>query len=108
MKADYQTAKADVLEKYGPKLDQMQVTVGGKGLVFGTLTLADFYVAEESYYIEAMFPEKFASWPFLKRVRNSFNGWPEIAAYYKSSKGFKGEYLPPMAALKIHIPPEFK
>lgn len=86
----------------------MQVSVGKKSFVFGVLTLADFYVAEESYYIEAMFPEKFSSWPFLKTIRNSFNNLPEIVTYYKSSKGFKGDFVPPMATVKIPIPPEFK
>jgi hypothetical protein len=43
--------------------------VGEKGFVLGYLTLADFVVAEESHFIEALYPEEYKTWPFLQRVR---------------------------------------
>jgi uracil-DNA glycosylase len=54
---DYKTARVPVLEKFSGKLAQLNQFVGPKGHVLDYLTLADFLVAEDSYYIEAMFPE---------------------------------------------------
>jgi len=66
---DYKTAKGPVLEKYNPKLAQLNEFVGHKEYVLDYLTLADFLVAEESHFIEAMYPEEYKNWPFLQRVR---------------------------------------
>lgn len=48
---DYSTAKLEVYEKNKAKLEQLQKFVGGKEFVLGYLTVADFVVAEYSYYI---------------------------------------------------------
>lgn len=104
---DHETARAEVIQKYSPKLDELEKFVGKNDFVLGYLTLADFIVAEDSYYIETVFSEKFKNWSFLWRIRNNFNAIPEIAAYYKSSNAFKGEFYPPVAFIKVAIPAEF-
>jgi glutathione S-transferase len=48
---DYENAKGGVIEKYTAKLEQLNKFVGEKNFVLGYLTLADFVVAEDSYYI---------------------------------------------------------
>jgi glutathione S-transferase len=69
---DYETAKTAVIEKYRPKLQQLEKFVGGNKFVLGYLTLADFVVAEDSHYIERLFPEDFKAFSFLGRVRQEF------------------------------------
>ena len=69
--------------------------------MLGYLTLADFIVAEDSNYIEAVFPEESKAYPFLKRIRENFNQLPEIVAYYKSDKAFKGRFYPQSAFLSV-------
>lgn len=105
---DHETARAEVLKKYAAKLDELNKYVGEKDFVLGYLTLADFHVAEDSYYIETVFPEEFAKWAFLKRIRNNFNSNPKIAAYYQSPNAFKGDFYPASALIKVAIPEEFK
>lgn len=53
---DHETAKVGVFEKYKGKLEQLNKFVGNKRFVLGYLTLADFIVAEESHYIERLYP----------------------------------------------------
>jgi len=43
--------------------------VGERDFVLGYLTLADFIVAEDSHYIEKVFPVEYKSWPFLQKIR---------------------------------------
>jgi glutathione S-transferase len=105
---EHETARAELLQKYGPKLEQLDKYVGEQQFVLGYLTLADFAVAEDSYYIETVFPEQFKTWGFLNRIRDSFNSQPQIAAYYKSQSGFKGEFYPQTALIHVTIPAEFK
>jgi hypothetical protein len=70
------------------------------------LTLGDFIVAEESYYIETVFSEQYKNWSFLQRIRTNFNNVPQITAYYKSPEGFKGDFFPSTALIKVPIPAE--
>ncbi len=98
---DHETAKAGVIEKYRPKLEQLAAFVGEKPFVVGYLTLADFVTAEDSHYIEAAFPEEYKAFPFLQRIRDSFNSVPEIAAYYGSESAFKGRFFPESAFLSV-------
>lgn len=53
---DHETAKAAVLEKVKPKLDLLEKSLNGKEFALGYLTLADFVIAEDSNYVEAVFP----------------------------------------------------
>jgi glutathione S-transferase len=98
---DHEAAKGPLLEKYRPKLDQLNKFVGEKSFVLGYVTLADFNVAEDSNYIETVYPEEYKSWPFLNRIRENFNNLPQIAAYYQSEKAFKGRFYPPTAFLSV-------
>jgi glutathione S-transferase len=98
---DYETAKTAVIEKYRPKLQQLEKFVGENKFVLGYLTLADFVVAEDSHYIERLFPEDFKTFSFLGRVREEFNRLPEIAQYYEQPSAFKGRFFPEYAALSV-------
>lgn len=61
---DYQNAKADVLEKARTKLDYIQNFIGEKKWALGYLTIADFEIAEASYYFEALYADDYLNWPF--------------------------------------------
>lgn len=98
---DYQTAKAGVIEKYRPKLEALNKFVGENKFALGYLTLADFIVAEDSHYIQRLFPEEYNAFPFLHTIREEFNKLPEIAKYYESSSAFKGRFYPEYAALSV-------
>jgi glutathione S-transferase len=104
---DHETARVELLQKYSGKLDELEKFVGQNAFVLGYLSLADFIVAEDSYYIETVFPEQFKNWPFLLRIRQNFNSVPEVTNYYKSANGFKGDFYPPVAFIKVPIPAEF-
>jgi glutathione S-transferase len=98
---DYVNAKGPLLEKYKGKLEQLEKFVGEKKFVLGYLTLADFIVAEQANYIERLFEADVKPFTFLARIRENFNQLPEIEAYYKSEKGFKGRFFPASAALSV-------
>ena len=98
---DYETAKVGVIEKYLSKLQELDASVGEKPFVLGYLTLADFIVAEDSNYIQRIFPEEYKKLPFLQRIRENFNKVPEIEAYYAGPTAFKGRFLPPTAVLSV-------
>lgn len=98
---DHATARGPIIEKFKGKLEQLDKFVGKNQFVIGYLTLADFIVAEDSHYIETVFPEEYKALPFLKTIRENFNNLPEIQAYYKSDKAFKGRFYPPSAFLAV-------
>jgi glutathione S-transferase len=98
---DHETAKVGVIEKYLPKLEQLNAHIGENQFVLGYLTLADFIVAEDSYYIERVYPEEFKKLSFLQRIRDNFNNLPETVAYYAKPTAFKGRFFPPYAALSV-------
>lgn len=98
---DYETVKAETISKYLPKLEDLQKFIGEKKFVLGYLTLADFIVAEDSHYIERLFPEEYARFTFLQRIREEFNSLPEISAYYSSKSAFKGRFFPIYAAVSV-------
>lgn len=98
---DYETTKAGVIEKYRPKLEALNKFVGENKFALGYLTLADFVVAEDSHYIERLFPEEYKTFQFLHTIRAEFNKLPEIAKYYESSGSFKGRFFPEYAALSV-------
>lgn len=98
---DHETAKAEIIQKYKPKLELINKFVGEKNFVLGYLTLADFIIAEDSYYIERVFPEEFKASPFMHRIRENFNNLPETKAYYSTEKAFKGKFFPPYAFISV-------
>jgi hypothetical protein len=65
------------------------------------LTLADFVVAENSHYIERIYPEEFKNFPFLLRIRQQFESLPQTIAYYAKPTAFKGRFFPEYAALSV-------
>jgi hypothetical protein len=67
----------------------------------GYLTLADFIVAEFSYYVEKVTPENYNKHEFLKRVRTAVESVPEVKKYYESENAMKGPFLPPIAAIQF-------
>lgn len=54
---DHENAKGELLKKYSHKLDELNKYTGQNGFVLGYLSLADFVVAEDSYYFETVYPE---------------------------------------------------
>jgi glutathione S-transferase len=98
---DYETAKAGVLEKFLPKLQLLNSNIGEKQFVLGYLTLADFVVAENSHFLERLFPEEYKTLPFLQRIRDTINNLPQVVAYYAKPTAFKGPFLPPHAVLAV-------
>ena len=83
-----------MLSKYKAKLEQLNKFVGEKSFVLGYLSLADFVVAEDSHYIERVFPEEYKTLPFMQRVREEFNKLPEVVKYYEQPTAFKGRFFP--------------
>ncbi len=98
---DHETARVPLLEKYKPKLDQLDKFVGEKPFALGYLTLIDFIVSEDSHYIETIWPDAYKTWSFLGRIRENFNKLPEIENYYKSEEGFKGRFYPASAFIAV-------
>ena len=81
---DWSKKVEEVSGKLIPKLDEYAKCYGQKDFALGYLTLADFYIVEGSYHIEKIFPQVYAKYPFLKRVRTVFENLPEIRTYYAS------------------------
>lgn len=97
---EYNNVKGEVLEKARTKLDYIQNFVGDKQWALGYLTIADFEIAEASYYFEALYPQDYLNWSFWETIRENFNALPAIQAYYKREDSVKEPFLPPqMAAL---------
>ena len=71
-----------VIEKYLPKLELLNKMIGDNKFVLGYLTLADFIVAEDSHYIQRLFPEEYKKVEFLHRIRTEFDTLPQIQEYY--------------------------
>ncbi len=53
---DYEAVKADYLDRARVKLDEIKKFIGDKEFSLGYLTLADFHLAENLYYFEAIYP----------------------------------------------------
>jgi len=98
---DWENAKGAVLEKYQGKLADLEKFVGGKEWALGYLTLIDFVVAEDSHYIQRIFPEQYKTWTFLHSIRERFNALPAISGYYKQENSVKGPFFPPYAAVSV-------
>jgi hypothetical protein len=64
----------------------------------GYLTLVDFIVAENSHYLEKVYPEEFKSYPALQRIRENIENLPEVKEYYSKPNAVKGPFLPPQYA----------
>lgn len=96
---EWQAKIEAAVAKIEPKLQLLAAFYGEKEFALGYLTLADFLVADFSYYLEKLSPEVFAKYAFVKRTRVNFEALPEIKKYYEQESAVKGPFVPPSAAL---------
>ena len=99
---EWESKKDIVFEKIKGKLDALAKFIGNKEFALGYLTLADFYIAETSNFIEKVYSDKTKHYPFLQRIRDNFNNLPAIQKYYKLDSAMKGPFFPKSSAV-IHI-----
>lgn len=70
---EHEKAKTAVLEKSKTKFEYLQKFIGEKNHALGYLTLTDFVIAENAYYVEKIFPEEYKTWPFFNNIRKAVN-----------------------------------
>ena len=87
------------IAKIVPKLQMLAVFYGEKEFSLGYLTLADFVIADFSYFLEKLVPQVYAKYPFIGRTRDNFEALPEIKAYYEQEWAVKAPFLPTEAVL---------
>lgn len=75
---NYKEEVKQVPSKVEKKLQFCQNLYGDKNFALGYLTLADFIIAENSYYIKEISEELYNKYPFLDRVRKSIEELPEV------------------------------
>ena len=97
---DHEKAKQEVLEKVKPKLNYIRDFIGDRQWALGYLTLADFFLAENLNYFEALFPTEHKNYGFWWRIRHNFSELPQTVSYYKRPDAMHGPFLPPMAAVQ--------
>lgn len=61
--------------------------------------MADFKIAEASYYFEKMFADNVPHLEVLIRIRKNLEVLPEIVQYYKSEHAVHKPFLPEYAKL---------
>ena len=61
--------KVAAFEKAKPKLELLNKFIGNKQFALGYLTLVDFYIAEFSYYFEALYEDQKENYPFWWNIR---------------------------------------
>lgn len=88
-------------ETVQPKLANLAKFKGNKTWLYDYLTIADFMLAEVSYYIENVYKEHYQTETFLQEIRQSFENLPEIKAYYAKETAVKGPFVPPFATIKF-------
>lgn len=98
---DWQAALPAALEKAAPKLELLNQFYGEKKFALDYLTVADFQIAEFSYYVEKIAPELYAKNPFLARTRAAFEALPQIKKYYEQESAVKGPFIPPQGAVSF-------
>jgi len=79
-------------ESISERLKRLQALRGNKDWLLDRLTLADFALAELSYYIESVFPNEYKNLNFLHEVRTRFLSLPEIKSYYERQDAVKGPF----------------
>lgn len=68
----------------------------------GYLTLVDFYIAEYSYYFEALYEDQKENLPFWWNIRENFEKLQGVRAYYQRENAVSGPFSSP-AYLKVDI-----
>ena len=87
--------------KIKDKLDQLSKFIGEKDTALEYLTLADFKIAEASYYFEKLYDDEYKNYPFLNRVRKTINELEEVKKYYSTEKAIKGPFMPSYSQLQF-------
>lgn len=87
--------------KIKEKLDQLKAFVGDKSTTLGYLTLADFRIAEASYYFEKLYYKQASNYPFLAKIRRTVEELPAVKEYYSRENAVKGPFMPSYAQLKF-------
>lgn len=59
------------------------------------MTLADFFIAEFSYYVEKLFPQEYTKFKSLQNVRNTIENLEEVQKYYAQPNAIQAVFLPP-------------
>lgn len=72
------------------------------------LTLADFYVAEFSYYAQKLFPNQYGNYKSFENVRNTIESLPEVQAYYAKENSIQAVFLPPNKTAFPFFHPKFQ
>ena len=96
----WETARGEVLPKIKPKLDYLKQFIGDKEFALGYPTLADFYLAEDLYYFETIFPTEHRHYLFWWRIRHNFEELPGIRAYYKRADALVEPFVPPFLPIQ--------
>jgi len=63
----------------------------------GYLTVIDFLLSEHLYYFETLYPEERVNYQFWWRIRDNFNAFPEIKAYYQRPDAIEETFMPSVA-----------
>lgn len=82
------------------KMEELTHYIGNKEFAIGYLTLADFKLAEASYYFEKMYPELLNKFEVLFKIRKNVESLPEIKTFYDKG-GISKPFLPTYAQLKF-------
>lgn len=69
--------------KIKDKLTLLSSFANEKNTMLDYLTLADFKLAEASYYFEKMYVKEFKEFPFLKTIRSTVENLKEVQKYYE-------------------------
>lgn len=98
---NYETERVRLFDsKVKGKMEELNKFIGEKEYLLGYLTLADFKIAEASYYLEKMYPDHKEVFGKLVEIRKRVEALPEIAEWYKGG-GITGPFLPQYAKLSF-------
>lgn len=67
----WEDEKTGAFYKLKFKFGKLEKFIGAKQTTLGYLTLADFFIAEFSYYVEKLFPEEYSKLKFFQSIRNT-------------------------------------
>jgi len=59
------------------------------------LTLADFVIAEFSYYLQKLFPEEYSKFKSLQNIRDTIENLEAVKNYYNQPNAVQAAFLPP-------------
>lgn len=62
--------------KIKSQLEKFDKFINGKNFILGYPTIADFFLAEYSHYIEKLYPDEFTNYKNIKTVRDSIENLP--------------------------------